>query len=209
MYLSRVALDTTRRNTQMALASPSKFHGAVEEAFPEKQARNLWRIDTLGGTMYLLLLSADKPDLSHLAAQFGNPKNCGESKDYDMLLNRIREGSVWQFRLTANPTHSIKRNEGRGKVVAHRTEKFQQEWLRRQGEKHGFSLVPETVRVTEKKWKVFSKRNTAKKVKLLEAVFEGRLKVENAGLFQNALIHGIGREKAYGMGLLTIVRVEG
>lgn len=70
MYLSRVALDTTRRNTQMALASPSKFHGAVEEAFPEKQARNLWRIDTLGGTMYLLLLSADKPDLSHLAAQF-------------------------------------------------------------------------------------------------------------------------------------------
>ncbi len=78
----------------MALASPSKFHGAVEEAFLEKQARNLWRIDTLGGTMYLLLLSADKPDLSHLAAQFGNPKNCGESKDYDAV-----ESDTGRFRV--------------------------------------------------------------------------------------------------------------
>ena len=50
MYLSRVGLDVSRRKTQIALVSPNKIHGAVEEAFARKQDRNLWRIDRLGGT---------------------------------------------------------------------------------------------------------------------------------------------------------------
>ena len=39
--------------------------------------------------------------------------------------------------------------------------------------------------------------------------FEGRLKVEDADVFKDALVNGIGREKAYGMGLLTIARNGG
>ena len=53
MYLSRVGLDVSRRKTQIALVSPNKIHGAVEEAFARKQDRNLWRIDRLGGHTYL------------------------------------------------------------------------------------------------------------------------------------------------------------
>ena len=34
MYLSRAELDPTRRETMVALISPQKFHGAVENAFP-------------------------------------------------------------------------------------------------------------------------------------------------------------------------------
>ena len=63
MYLSRVGLDVSRRKTQIALVSPNKIHGAVEEAFARKQDRNLWRIDRLGGHTYLLIVSAEKPDL--------------------------------------------------------------------------------------------------------------------------------------------------
>ena len=39
MYISRVPLDVSRRKTQIALVSPNKIHGAVEEAFSEKQDR--------------------------------------------------------------------------------------------------------------------------------------------------------------------------
>ena len=104
----------SNRKTQIALVSPNKFHGAIEDSFDEKQKRNLWRIDALQGKMYLLLLSQAKPDLKYIANQFGKKEDCGETKEYEVLLNRIREDSIWQFRLVANPTHSIKAENGRG-----------------------------------------------------------------------------------------------
>ena len=48
MYLSRVELDPTRRETMVALISPQKFHGAVENAFAGARRRRLWRLDRLG-----------------------------------------------------------------------------------------------------------------------------------------------------------------
>lgn len=38
MYLSRAELDPTRRETMVALISPQKFHGAVENALPVRAA---------------------------------------------------------------------------------------------------------------------------------------------------------------------------
>lgn len=204
MYLSRVPLDLSKRKTQIALASPNKFHGAVEEAFSGNRERNLWRIDTLKGKTYLMILSVSKPDLSSVAEQFGGRGACGETREYDGFLDRIKEGSVWHFRLTANPVHSIKTESGRGKVVAHITEKYQLEWLERQAEKKGFRLLPDTVCVRESNWKIFSKHNSRQKVRLLEVTFEGILQVEDVDAFKNSLLYGIGRGKAYGMGLLTI-----
>ena len=64
MYLSRAELDPTRRETMVALISPQKFHGAVENAFPGARRRRLWRLDRLNGKLYLLLLSEDAPELS-------------------------------------------------------------------------------------------------------------------------------------------------
>ncbi len=206
MYLSRVPLDISKRKTQAAMVSPNKIHGAVEEAFSIKQDRNLWRIDMLKGRAYLLVLSAEKPDLSGIAAQFGFKDNCGESKEYDGLLKRVEKGSVWHFRLAANPVHSIKREGKRGKVAAHTSEKYQLEWLTAQAAKKGFRILPDGVNVVEASWRIFSKHNSHQKVRLLEVVYEGTLCVEDADVFRDTLVNGIGREKAYGMGMLTIMR---
>lgn len=209
MYFSRVPLDISKRKTQVAMVSPNKIHGAVEEAFYERQSRNLWRIDRLKGKYYLLIVSAEKPNLPWIAAQFGFENDCGESKEYDRLLERIEKGSKWHFRLSANPVHSIKREKKRGKVVAHTTEKYQLEWLYHQAEKKGFSILSNNACVMESNWRVFTKRNTSQKVRILEVIFEGTLCVEDAKLFKDTLLNGIGREKAYGMGLLTIMRTGG
>lgn len=206
MYLSRVPLDLSKRKTQIALASPNKFHGAVEGAFSDHRERKLWRIDTLRKKTYLLILSVSKPDLSGIIEQFGFYDVCGESKEYDSLLERIEEESVWHFRLVANPVHSISMENGRGKVVAHVSEKYQLEWLDSQAEKKGFYLVPDTVSIRESNWKIFNKRSSDQKVRILSVAFEGILQVKNADVFRNTLMNGIGRGKAYGMGLLTVAR---
>lgn len=96
MYLSRAELDATRRNTMIALASPQKFHGAVESAFPGGRRRRLWRLDTLNGKLYLLLLSEDVPDLTGLCAQFGTGA-APETRAYEPLLERVTPGSCWQL----------------------------------------------------------------------------------------------------------------
>ena len=99
MYLSRAELDPTRRSTMIALTSPQKFHGAVENSFSGERRRRLWRLDSLNGKLYLLLLSEELPDLTGLCAQFGTGA-APETRRYEPLLERVTPGSCWQFRLT-------------------------------------------------------------------------------------------------------------
>jgi CRISPR system Cascade subunit CasE len=207
VYLSRIKLDITNRRTQIALVSPNKFHGAIEEAFRKRQDRNLWRIDYLKNQAYLLILSSEEPQLENLIQQFGFKDDIGETKDYDKLIDSISKGSKWRFRLIANPTHSEKKDGERGKVVAHVSEKYQLEWLYKKAEENGFVINQEETQLVASGWKSFYKKNNKSKVVIKEAIFEGVIEIENAEKFKNALINGIGREKAYGMGLITIVRI--
>ena len=217
MYLSRVALDMTRQGTMLALQKPSMLHGAVEQSFEPRTSRALWRLDTLGGQYYLLLLSAERPELSHLVAQFGTGE-APETRDYTPLLERMIPGSVWQFRLHGNPTYSSCTENARGKVHActlirrpdkllpgKREPKTQTDWLIHQGEVHGFAVTEDTFGVKRNQWYTFTKK-TGEQVKLLGVTYEGLLTVTDAAKFREALTGGIGRGKAYGLGLLTVVR---
>ncbi len=210
MYLSRIALDTGRRETMRALYTPSMLHGAVEASFPGERARRLWRVDALRGQTYLLLLSGEKPELSGVQAQFGFPDRTWETKDYQQLLDRIQEKSQWRFRLACNPTKSVPAGEGkRGRVEAIAIAARQREWLARQGTRHGFSVAEEGFDVVSSEWKRFSKGNEkGREVVLLQAVFEGRLTVTDADAFKRTLTQGIGRGKAYGLGMMTVMRCE-
>lgn len=213
MYLSRIRLDVSKRETQIALVSPNKIHGAIESSFFSKQERNLWRIDTLGDSRYLLLLSKEKPDLQHVKKQFGFINDADEIKEYDALLNRIQKNSVWQFRLVANPTHAIMNNgDKRGKVVAHVSEQYQMEWLYNKAKQNGFVVLNEGSCVVGSEWKSFYHAQAQplhnqnnRRVRLKQATYQGILRVEDEEEFRNALINGIGRGKAYGMGLLTVM----
>ena len=203
MYLSRITLNTALRETMKALVSPSIFHGAVESSFGGARARRLWRIDDLNGKKYVLLVSEGLPDLKGFAEQFGYAGEY-ETKDYSPLLDRIRDGGRWQFRLTANPVVS----KSHGKIMAHITPEYQKKWLSSRGDKRGFSLNEDEFQTVQEKWYDFHKRNVAdsSRVRLLSVTFEGILTVTDANLFRETLCHGIGREKAYGQGLLTVVR---
>lgn len=198
-----------------ALASPQKLHAAVESSFPpdlSEKSRKLWRVDRLGNDMYLLVLSNGKPDFSHIIEQFGWPgaEQKWETKSYIHLLERIEAGQRWQFRLRANPVHSVKQTGDlqaqepakRGKVYAHVTVSQQENWLLERAAKCGFKLQEGSFRVVQQEVRRFWRQQ--KPVTLGIATFEGTLEVSDAALFLRTLACGIGRAKAYGCGLLTI-----
>ena len=99
MYLTKMELDTGKRETRKALISPNLLHGAIESSFPGERERRLWRIDEYQGHYYLLLLSSQVPDLTAAARQFGLDGNgpAWRTKSYDPLLARIRNHSIWQY----------------------------------------------------------------------------------------------------------------
>lgn len=210
MYLTRMPLDMTRRDAMLALQAPHRLHGAIEAACEGMEKRKLWRIDRLGEQYFLLLLSAQKPNLQAASAQFG-AEGDWETRDYEPLLARTKKGSVWRFRLVANPTESVPSSQNqRGKVRACSIIEDQMRWLRRRAEKNGFLLAEDGFAVTENRWQTFDKHYDATKhVSLLAVTYEGLLTVTDEALFRQALTDGMGRGKAYGMGLLTVMRVQG
>ena len=45
-------------------------------------------------------------------------------------------------------------------------------------------------------------------MKLSRVAYEGVLRVQDIEVFRNALMQGIGRKKAYGFGMMTVIPVE-
>ena len=209
MYLSRVPLDITNRNVLRALGSPSVFHGAVENCFSGERKRNLWRLDSLNGQLYILIMSEDMPDLNSFCAQFGNKDKSAETKTYDKFLDSIKNGRTYRFRITVNPTISKCSGGKRGTVCAHITNEYQKKWLLDRAQKNGFIIDCNSFDTVQSDYKRFYKKSSDKKgstcVTLLSVTYEGVLAVEDAELFRKALVKGIGREKAYGMGLMTVI----
>ncbi|HHZ14392.1 MAG TPA: type I-E CRISPR-associated protein Cas6/Cse3/CasE [Clostridiales bacterium] len=212
MFLSRIKLNPRRRETMEALASPQLMHSAVDSSFQGGRQRNLWRIDWLNNACYLLILSPnDNADFSHITKKFGFPdsKDNWEIKNYDILLERLKPGQVWQFRLCANPVRSSFQDKDsrteRGKVFAHVTQDQQKQWLLTRAKSHGFLLDEDLFDVVHTQWLRFNKKGSGShRVTLRTATFEGILTISDVQPFIDALKFGIGRAKAYGCGLLTI-----
>lgn len=210
MYLSRVILDDQKRETMRLLSSPEYVHGAVEQGFPGEKQRRLWRLDWFKGQCCLLVLSAQEPDFSALARQYGIQGRMPpwESKPYDPLLKRLQNGQPWRFRLKANPVRSVKvEGENRGKVMAHVTQEQQKQWLLMRAKEGGFALNLDDFEVVHTEWLRFYKSGS-RLVTLRTATFEGCLTVSDADAFKETLLKGLGRAKAYGCGLLTLAPIR-
>ena len=154
------------------------------------------------------------PDLSAPAEQFGRLGGdaAWECKPYEPFLARLAEGDRCRFRLAANPTRSCKSDgeDSRGTVRAHTTPEHQAAWLVRKCDVCGFSLAPEEFSSVSSRWLRFRKGGrTGQTASMLEAVFEGILTITDAEAFRRTLTEGIGRGKAFGMGLMTVARIGG
>ncbi|MCL2137467.1 MAG: type I-E CRISPR-associated protein Cas6/Cse3/CasE [Coriobacteriia bacterium] len=209
MYLSRIELDKTSRNVRLALASPQRMHAIIAGCFDdlEVKQRSLWRIDTIDENTYLLVFSMDIPDFNSLADQFAiNDDSKIITKAYDSFLNGFECGETLRFRITANPSISKKNNtdpNNRGRVLGHITVDQQKKWLEERSLKNGFELL--SFDIVSRGEREFERGSGI--VTFTVASYEGLIKITDIKLFTYALAHGIGREKAYGCGLMTVARL--
>lgn len=206
MFLSRVLIDDHNRQKLKPLTHLGAYHDWVEQSFPDEfnrgeRQRHLWRIDSLQGKRYLMVVSKDRPNLTMLE-RYG-VTGTARAKDYQPFLDRIQKGELMRFRLVANPAY---RHQGR--TYPHITTVQQEEWLNQRAVDHGFELPTGpngevSFTVKNREWPRLY--HGARGVRLSRVAFEGILMVTNVDAFRQTLVQGIGREKAYGMGLLTVI----
>lgn len=208
MYLSRVQIDTDNRRKMQDLTHLGAYHSWVEDSFPEEKelnirTRKLWRIDRLYGKNYLLIVSQEKPERDRFE-KYG-VAGTAETKKYDPYLEQIHNGKRYVFKATLNPTHSVSRGEGkRGRVYPEITEKQQMEFLAKRASANGFSLGEKDYYIAERGYSILRKAGECP-VRLCRATYEGTLTVTDEDLFRKALTKGIGRKKAYGFGMMTVI----
>jgi len=188
-----------------ALSSPQVLHATVEGCFAQKN-RTLWRLDSLNGNLYLLLVSEVAPNFEILASQLCTPGESGQTKNYTTFLSKIEAGQKLRFRFRGNPVHSVVTgNDKRGKVTPHVGEHHKREWLVKKAAQNGFSLADGDFTMVETGQQRFFQRSNKSPIILSYATFEGILTVTDTQQFITALTQGIGRGKAYGCGLMTVM----
>ncbi|MEW2350874.1 type I-E CRISPR-associated protein Cas6/Cse3/CasE [Streptomyces sp. NPDC006684] len=114
-YLSRIRINPLRAASRTLLASPRALHAQVQGGVPTlpNESRTLWRLDADNPHRpELFVLTAGKPDWTHLVEQAGWPGADGEHyavRDYAPLLGQLAQGREFAFRLTANPVQNTNR----------------------------------------------------------------------------------------------------
>ncbi|MET9241276.1 type I-E CRISPR-associated protein Cas6/Cse3/CasE [Nonomuraea sp. NPDC003709] len=161
-YLSRIRINPLREKSRALLASPHAMHGAVMYGIPDAPAdqRILWRLDADDPRRPMVfVLTATRPDWSHLVEQAGWPEADGEHaaiRDYAPLLSQIAVGREFAFRLTANPVQNTSTptkptatqleraadTKRRSFRIGHRTADQQLAWFLSRTQQWGFEVPP-------------------------------------------------------------------
>jgi CRISPR system Cascade subunit CasE len=231
MYLTRALLNPRRHGATALLGNPQRMHAAILMGFPQSPtSRVLWRLDSDDPRRPILWITSEHgPDLTHLIEQAGWPAADTpgfQSRDYQVLLNRLGKGQRWAFRLTATPTRWLRPVDGasRGKLVPHTTVEHQTRWLIERAERSGFRILDSPVRLPglngqaalqlqlrSRDKTAFGKggRSDRNRVTLTRVTYDGILEVIDPNALRAVLTQGIGRARAYGCGLLTLAPAKG
>ena len=207
MYISRIKFDINKDTAKKAISSPQVLHAIIENCFNKKN-RALWRLDSINGCLYLLLVSEAAPNLESIIFQLCEDERAAQAKDYSSFLKSLENGQKLRFRFKGNPVHSVSKNDGkRGIVTPHVSEFHKMEWLKGKALKNGFALDNNNFTIVETGIQQFYKNLNNKPVKISYTTFEGVLIIFDIEYFIKALSYGIGRGKAYGCGLMTVVKL--
>lgn len=216
MFLSRVTLDLSKLTPEMMVkwqsASPYASHQWLWQLFSDQQERRfLFRHEPSQRGERFYLLSETAPFTPHNLF-------CVESKPFQPQLT---EGMLLHFSLRANPviTRAGKRSDVMMDAKYHAKQEEQSsgqiwslqvaaanDWLQRQGEQHGFSLIDDESRVLSYRQQRFSRRTGERPVTFGSVDFEGHLRITDVARFTHVLHQGLGKSKALGCGLMLIRR---
>lgn len=197
MYLSKLILNPRSKQATREADDPYQMHRTLAKAFGNglSEARPLFRVDwPENGNPHVIVQSLTEPNWAALPEGYAH----ASSKNIDLEL----EKDLWlKFRLLARPSKRVKETSKR---VTVRGDDDLQEWLERKAGAAGFKV--QSVRTTEVRWRDTKGGQRSRPIAAVQ--FDGVLVVTDPDKLREAVRNGIGPQKAYGFGLLSLAPVE-
>jgi CRISPR system Cascade subunit CasE len=208
MFLSKLTLDPRHPQARRDLSDAYEMHRTLARTFAldaqTPPARFLWRLERRADyqpSSVVLVQSAQPADWSVLNSLLGYADEIIPNKDVNLEV-LIQPDARYRFRLLANPTVTRE-----GKRYGLTQEEEQLDWIARQGERHGFSVLG-CLRSADERLQVRQGRG-GNRITLHTALFEGLLQADSPESLRQGLLNGFGHGKAMGLGLLSLARVTG
>lgn len=193
MYLSIVQPDFSKVNAARAMTNEQDMHRNIQALFDSdrKSINVLYRFipskDIRGAVICVQsdIMPTSTSDLKVLS--------CTDASE---RISHIKTGMFLKYDVLLRP---VKRHEGRSTLI--RDAMSRVEWVGTLAEKYGFEIA--TIREVSRIQKtVFHSGEKSGRVDGYR--YEGSLLVKDADLFKKAYETGIGRDKAYGYGMLML-----
>jgi len=211
VYLSRLVPNLRSFAARRDLASAYELHASLCRAFaaPDKAVpKFLWRLEppqkyTLPT---VLVQSTGLPGWEAFATDKFKDYFVGLPETKPIPLGHLQSAQMLRFRLKANPTVTRIDPDNPAKRKRHglKDVETQLEWLSRQGQKGGFTVLGAMVAQSERVQMV--KHKGGNPITVQSVLYEGHLKVTDLETFRQTLASGLGHAKALGFGLLSVAR---
>ncbi|WP_265671487.1 type I-E CRISPR-associated protein Cas6/Cse3/CasE [Klebsiella grimontii] len=210
MYLAKITLHTSQllpsQLLQLVDRGEYAMHQWLWELFPDGPERQfLYRREELQGAFRFFVLSLEPPAESEIF-----------DIQYRPFAPTLIAGQPLRFSLRANPTickagkrHDLlmeAKHQVRGQVngpdIWLHQQQAAQDWLARQGEQNGFSLLEVNVDAYRQQQVVRVK--SRQMIQFSSVDYSGVLMVNEPTLFLQRLIQGYGKSRVFGCGLMLI-----
>lgn len=202
MYLSRLILNAKHSQTRSEVDHPYELHRTICKAFENPEnARILFRADTQRpGQVDVIVQSLIIPDWSRLNAEPKYLTRIDEPKE--IALGGLKNGMVLKFRARCRPSKRVgdkaREDKGKRRAITDKDEVFA--WLHRKAEENGFDV--KDVAFDRVYWYESKGGKADKPIGAVQ--FDGVLVVTDPDKLREAVRNGIGPQKAYGFGLLSL-----
>jgi len=204
--IARIRLNPHSRDVQRDLRDATQMHRTLMRMVPDnlgdaprQQAGLLYRLDETD-TSTTLLVQATHLDPTRLPTGYGQ----ADVKSLTPMFTALRKGLGVRYRIILNPAKRERlplREKGkRGRIVPLSGTDADHWWLRRATEA-GLDLHTLTSTTMEP-----ARPRTREALRMRHSLlrYDGTAAVTDPHALQGAIIHGIGRGKPYGAGLLSL-----
>lgn len=210
IYLTKLEPNLKLKTVRNDLSDMNMLHKTLMSAFPDMSGQGRMKVQLLfrvEPNSVILAQSTIKPDWSKLSGAYETFE-----KVIDLKTLPLEQGLILNFRLTANP---VWKRPGLKNPIPLR-EEYPQEYIL----KYKLDKPPPTVidwisrkRSNDLGFEIISCSTSFptfsnQKVKISYCTYNGQLRLTDRSSFVKTLKEGIGKEKAYGCGLLSVAPVR-
>ena len=202
-YLTVININETRPVWWQTEDNLEALHAIVEKSVPGDSRRVLWRVDKdAGKNGDLLVIKSDTiPDATGIVEQFGWPRlgydEQVKTTSMDGFLESLRPGQRFRFRVAVSPSKQDPDSRKRYPLVGKNALK----WTIDKLQDNGF-VVHRIEQRSESSPKLFK---NGRPIFVKTTHYVGVVEIEDSVKARRALIEGIGRYKAYGNGMMTLM----